>query len=186
MQDDSRRARLLELLKEEAVLKGRFELASGKISDQYLDGRRVTLHPEGAILCAEMLLDRIDELGLEPDCVGGPTLGADPLVSSMVVISQQRGRPLPGFLIRKKKKEHGTKQALEGQWKPGQRAVIVEDTVSTGGSAAEALELVKDAGVEIAAVMCIVDREVGGRERLAPHRFDALFTAEEIGFRPGG
>ena len=100
MSEDTRE-RLKDIIHSEAVMRGEFVLASGKTSTVYLDCRRASLHPEGAVLAATALLERIDELGLEPDCVGGPTMGADPLIGAMVPISHQLGRPLPGFLVRK-------------------------------------------------------------------------------------
>lgn len=180
MNDDAR-ARLREILLSEAVLRGEFVLASGKTSNVYLDCRRASLHPEGSNLIGAALLDRIEELGLEPDCVGGPTLGADPLVGVMVPLSWQRGRPLPGFLVRKEPKGHGTGKSLEGQWAEGWKAVVVEDTVSTGGSVLKALRRVEEAGLEVLAVLCVVDRELGGAETLKDYRFSPLFTAAELG-----
>jgi orotate phosphoribosyltransferase len=178
---DEQRERLKAILMSEAVLRGSFTLASGRTSSLYFDCRRASLHPEGAFLAATGLLDRIDELGLRPDCVGGPTLGADPLVGAMVPLSHQRERPLPGFLVRKKPKAHGTGGALEGQWRPGWKAVVVEDTVSTGGSVLEAVRRVEEAGLEVLAVLCLVDRELGGASTLADYRFSALFTAADLG-----
>lgn len=175
------RRRLAELLREVAVLRGEFRLASGRTAETYLDGRRLTLHPEGAVLTATAFLDWIDESGIAPDCVGGPTLGADPIVGAMVALSHQRGRPLPGFIVRKEAKHHGTGRALEGPWQPGWRAVLVEDTVTTGGSVREAARKVEAAGMTVEAILCIVDREQGGAEALAPWRFHALFRAAEVG-----
>src|SRR5687768_1293813 len=95
------RDRLLEIVRAEALLRGSFTLSSGATSDTYLDCRRATLHPEGSFLCASLLLDWLEREALHPDCVGGPTLAADPIVGAMVALSWQRGRPLPGFLVRK-------------------------------------------------------------------------------------
>lgn len=173
--------RLRAVIESEAVMRGEFVLASGKTSSVYLDCRRASLHPEGSVLAATALLDRIEELGLEPDCVGGPTMGADPLVGAMVPLSQQRGRPLPGFLVRKEPKGHGTGNSLEGQWKPGWKAVVVEDTVSTAGSVLKALKRIEEAGVEVLAVLCLVDRELGGAETLKDYVFSPLFTATDLG-----
>ena len=184
MNDDAR-ARLKEILLSEAVMRGEFVLASGKTSRVYLDCRRASLHPEGSNLIAGALLDRIAELGLEPDCVGGPTMGADPLVGAMVPLSWQRERPLPGFLVRKEPKGHGTGKSLEGQWREGWKAVVVEDTVSTGGSVLKAVKRVEEAGLEVLAVLCVVDRLLGGGETLSDYTFSALFDAEDLGIAEG-
>jgi len=174
------RTRLLELLRREAVLAGDFVLSSGRRSTWYLDCRRATLHPEGAVLCGNLLLDRIAELGLAPDCVGGPTLAADPIVSAMVVLSQQRGHGLPGFLVRKEAKGHGTGRQLEGQYRAGWKAVLVEDTVTTGGSLLKAVRAAEHEGLEVVGVLALVDREEGGAEAFAGYRYDALFRVSEL------
>jgi orotate phosphoribosyltransferase len=177
-QDD--RSRLLELLRREALLTGNFVLSSGRQSSWYLDCRRATLHPEGAVLCGSLLLDRVSALSLAPDCVGGPTLAADPLVSAMVVLSWQRGRGLPGFLVRKEAKGHGTQRLLEGQYQRGWKAVLVEDTVTTGGSLLKAVKAAEGEGMEVVGVLALVDREEGGREAFAGYRYDALFRVSEL------
>ena len=172
--------KLAEIVRREALLRGQFVLASGKTSDVYLDCRRATLHPEGCALTAIMLLDWVESSGLPIDCVGGPTLGADPIVAGMVALSASRSRPLPGFLVRKEAKAHGRGQQLEGQWKPGWKALVVEDTITTGGSLLRAVKAVEEAGLEVAAVACLVDREEGGREALAGYRYHALLTFAEV------
>ena len=180
--DDGRRKRLLEILHAESVMEGDFTLTSGKKASYYLDCRRTTLHPEGASLVANLLLDWLEADGLALDCVGGPTMGADPIVGAMVALSNERGRGLPGFLVRKEPKGHGTGRTLEGQYQQGWRAFIVEDTVTTGGSLLKAIRFVEEAGLEIAVVSCLVDRGEGGREALAGYRFEPLFTAADLGF----
>jgi orotate phosphoribosyltransferase len=174
------RERLLDVLRQEAVLRGDFTLASGRKSSTYLDCRRATLHPEGAAMAANLLLDWLDASGLDPQCVGGPTLGADPVVCSMVALSWLRGRPLPGFLVRKEPKSHGTTQLLEGQYRGGWRAVVVEDTVTSGGSLLTAVKAAEAAGLEVVATACLVDREEGAAKALAGYRFHALFTMSEV------
>jgi orotate phosphoribosyltransferase len=178
--DRADRGRLLEIVRTEALLRGTFTLASGKTSNVYLDCRRATLHPEGCVLTASLLLDWVQSSGLQLDCVGGPTLGADPIVAGMAALSFQRSRPLPGFLVRKEAKSHGRSQQLEGQWKPGWRALIVEDTVTTGGSLLKAVHATEEAGLVVAAVACLVDREEGGAAALAAYPFHALFRFAEV------
>lgn len=174
------RDRMLDVLRHEAVLRGEFKLASGRTSSTYLDCRRATLHPEGAAMAANLLLDWLDDEGIEAQCVGGPTLGADPVVSSMVAMSWVRGRPLPGFLVRKEPKSHGTTQLLEGQYRGGWRALVVEDTVTSGGSLLTSVKAAEAAGLEVVATACLVDREEGAAEALTGYRFHALFTMREV------
>jgi orotate phosphoribosyltransferase len=179
--EEKSRQRLLQVLRDEALLKGEFTLASGRTTDTYLDCRRATLHPEGSNLVAEAMFSLVDEAGLEPDCVGGPTLGADPMVSSMTMRSFQLGRPLPGFLVRKEAKGHGTGRALEGQWQAGWKALILEDTITTGGSVLKAVNLVREAGLDVLAIACIVDRREEPTDRLGDYPLMSVFTGADLG-----
>ncbi len=174
------RQRLLEIVRREAVLRGEFKLASGKTSNVYLDCRRATLHPEGAALLANTLLDFIATTRIAVDCVGGPTLGADPIVGAMTAVSYMRGRPLAGFLVRKESKEHGTGKLIEGQFRPGWKALVVEDTVTSGGSLLRAVQVAEAAGLEVVATACLVDREEGAAETLQGYRFHAVFTMKDV------
>ena len=165
---------LLRLLKQQSAFKfGEFTLSSGKKSDFYVDCRKVTLHPQGARLIGRLVLEKIR--GLKVDAVGGLTLGADPITSSVVVLSD-----LPGFIVRKKAKEHGTKQRIEGILQPGWNVVIVEDVATTGGSALEAIEAAEAAGAKVAKVISVVDREEGAKEALAKYDFDPIFKKSEL------
>ena len=174
------RQRLLDILRSEAVLRGEFQLASGRTSNVYLDCRRATLHPEGAAMAGNLLLDWIEAERIPARCVGGPTLGADPIVGAMVTLSWLRGRPLPGFLVRKEAKGHGTSQLLEGQYRGGWKAVVVEDTVTSGGSLLRAVKAAEAAGLEVVATACLVDREEGAAELLKDYRFKAMFTMRDL------
>ncbi|MBN3033098.1 MAG: orotate phosphoribosyltransferase [Candidatus Saganbacteria bacterium] len=165
---------LLKLLKEQEAFRfGKFTLSSGKQSDFYVDCRKVTLHPQGARLIAGLVLEKIK--GLKADAVGGLTLGADPITSSVVVLGG-----LPGFIVRKKAKEHGTKQRIEGLLQPGWRVVIVEDVATTGASALEAIEAAEAAGAEVVKVISVVDREEGAAEALKNYSFDPIFKKSEL------
>jgi orotate phosphoribosyltransferase len=182
---EKQRARLLDILKKKAVLYGDFTLASGKRSGYYIDGRLVTLEPEGAYLTARLILDVLKD---EPvDAVGGPTLGADPIVGATVAASYIAGRPLLGFLVRKADKTHGTQKRIEGPLREDHRVAIVEDVVTTGQSALEAIEEVEAAGAKVVKVIALVDRLKGARELLAQrgYSFTALFTREELGIGNG-
>lgn len=177
---DHSRQRLLDILRQEAVLRGEFQLASGRTSNVYLDCRRASLHPEGAVMAANLLLDWLHADGIDVQCVGGPTLGADPVVGAMVAMSFLRGRPLPGFLVRKEPKAHGTSQLLEGQYQGSWKALVVEDTVTSGGSLLKAVRAAESAGLEVVATACLVDREEGAAEALKDYRFHALFTMRDL------
>lgn len=167
------REKLKGLLKEHAVKSGDFTLSSGKKSDFYVDCRKVSLHPEGSKLIGRIILDKIK--GLKVDAVGGLTLGADPITSSVVTLSD-----IPGFIVRKKEKEHGTKQKIEGLLEPNWNVVVVEDVATTGASALEAVQAVEAAGAKVVKIIAIVDREEGAREALKNYDFDPIFRKSEL------
>lgn len=173
--------RLVAILRERSVRRGRFTLASGKESDLYVDCRLTTLHPEGAATIAALVLDR-----LRPEVValGGPVTGADPIVGAVCAASWQRGRPIHGFMVRKEPKGHGLMQWLEGRANlpAGAPVCVVEDTVTTGGSLLRAIERVQESGLEVVQVIAVVDREEGGAQRLAAagHRLEALVARAEL------
>lgn len=165
---------LKNLLKEtEAVKFGDFTLSSGKKSDFYVDCRRVTLHPKGAKLIGRLILEKIK--GLKVDAVGGLTLGADPIIGAVITLSD-----LSGFIVRKKTKEHGTKQRLEGLLKPGDKVLIVEDVATTGGSALEAIQAAEEAGATVVKVVSVIDREEGATAALAKYNFDSLLRKSDF------
>jgi len=167
------REKLRALLKERAVKFGDFTLSSGKKSDFYIDCRKVTLYPEGAKLIAKIILEKIK--GLKVDAVGGLTLGADPITSSVVALSN-----IPGFIVRKKEKEHGTKQKIEGLLEPKWNVVVVEDVATTGASALEAVQAVEAAGAKVVKVISIVDREEGAKDALKNYDFDPIFRKSDL------
>ncbi len=168
------KAELLNLLKTQAAFKfGDFTLSSGKKSDFYVDCRKVTLHPQGARLIGRIVLEKIK--GLKVDAVGGLTLGADPIIGAVITLSD-----LPGFIVRKKAKEHGTKQRIEGILQPGWRVLIVEDVATTGGSALEAIQAAEEAGAKVVKVISVVDREEGAGAALAGYSFDPIFKKSDL------
>ncbi|MBK8980446.1 MAG: orotate phosphoribosyltransferase [Planctomycetes bacterium] len=155
----ARRARLLALVRERAYRDGLdVQLASGKRSDFYIDGKRITLHAEGLNLMAHLILD---ELRAFPDvtAIGGLTMGADPIASAACALSWERGNPLGAFLVRKEPKGHGLGARIEGELAPGQRVAIVEDTITTGGSARKAIDAVREVGAVPVVVLALADRE---------------------------
>ena len=170
--------KLKKLLLERAVKSGRFTLSSGKTSDFYIDGKQITLDPEGANLTAQIILEKIK--GLPVNAVGGLTLGADPIASAVSVLSAQTNRPLPAFIVRKKTKEHGLQKEIEGIIEPGWKVVIVEDIATTGVSALTAIQAVEKIGCQVVKVICLVDREEGAAEALKDYDFDPIFKRSEL------
>ncbi|MBI2916793.1 MAG: orotate phosphoribosyltransferase [Chloroflexi bacterium] len=175
-------AALKKLLEERAILRGQFTLSSGQKSAYYFDGRRVTLWPEGAYLVGKALFEMLKETVVK--AVGGPTLGADPIVAAVAVVSHQEGHPLPAFIVRREAKGHGTQQAIEGCLPPpGSPVALVDDVITTGGNLFHAIEAVEAAGCRVARVAVLVDRQQGGAEELRRrgYSFSALFTATPRG-----
>ena len=174
--------RLLDLLATRSVKRGTFTLASGKQSDLYVDCRLTTMHPEGLSLIGPLALHAIAERGWHPDAVGGLTLGADPVSYAIAYASQLAGLPVRAFTVRKEAKTHGTGKLIEGPFERGDRVVVIEDVITTGGSALRAVEAVHAAGGTVVGVLAVVDREEGGREAIEAGgwRVAALATAREI------
>ncbi len=160
------RSRLLDLLATRSARRGRFTLASGRESDLYIDCRLTTMHPEGLSLIGPLGLAAIEDAGWRPDSVGGLTLGADPVSYAIAYASQLAGRPVRSFTVRKEAKTHGTGKLVEGAFETGDRVVVIEDVITTGGSALKAVEAVREAGGVVLGVLALVDREEGGREVL--------------------
>ncbi len=165
---------LKKLLKATGAVKfGEFTLSSGKKSDFYVDCRKVTLHPQGAKLIGKIILEKIK--GLKIDAVGGMTMGADPIIGAVITLSD-----LPGFIVRKKAKEHGTKQKIEGIIEKGFNVLIVEDVATTGASALEAITAAEEAGAKVVKVISVVDREEGASEALKNYSFDPIFKKSDL------
>lgn len=153
------RSRLLELVRERAYRDGLdIVLASGKRSDFYINGKKVSLHPEGLYLIAKLMLAELKSLP-EVTAIGGLTLGADPIASAVAAMSFETGQNLPAFLVRKEAKGHGAGGRIEGDLEPGQKVAIIEDTITTGGSALKAIEAVREVGAEPVVVLALADRE---------------------------
>ncbi|NLI15834.1 MAG: orotate phosphoribosyltransferase [candidate division Zixibacteria bacterium] len=175
------RERLLALFLEKAVKRGEFVLASGQKSNYYINGKYLALDSEGLALMAELILDKIQGLGIE--AVGGLTLGADPIVGAVIAIAHQRGMHLDGFIVRKEPKGHGTRNLIEGPVRDGARVAIIEDVTTTGSSALKAIEAVKPLGCTIAKIISLVDRKQGASENFAAqgYVFDPIFNKDELG-----
>jgi len=165
---------LIQLFKKTGAVKtGEFTLSSGKKSDFYVDCRKISLHPEGAKLIGKIILDKIK--GLRVDAIGGLTLGADPITSAVVTLGN-----IPGFIVRKKEKSHGTKQKIEGHIQSAWNVVIVEDVATTGASALQAIEAVEAAGAKVVKVISVVDREEGAARALKNHDFDPILKKSDL------
>ena len=152
------RQRLRDLLEERSFRTGEITLATGAKSNFYFDCKPVTLSADGAYLVGMAFLDALQELPERPEAVGGLTHGADPIVSSMVVLSYARECPIEGFCVRKEEKRHGTKRRIENPPEPGTRVVIVDDVVTSGGSLLRAVEQARAADCEVVAALALVDR----------------------------
>ncbi len=175
------RQELLRLLAQKSFRLGEFKLSSGGTSDYYVDCRTTTLDAVGSRLTGEVFLDEIRARGWRPQAIGGLTMGADPLVVAVAVVSGE----INGFLVRKSEKEHGTGQRIEGFRDKGARVVIVDDVCTTGNSTIQAIEVAREFGFEIVGVMCLVEREEAkGRPNvqeaagIAP--FVSIFRANDV------
>lgn len=175
---------LISLIREKALRFGEFTLASGKKASYYLDGKQVTLDATGARLVGEGILEL-----LQPDlpaAVGGMSIGADPITAAVVTMAGVRGLPLVGFMVRKEAKGHGTQRFIEGPVRRGDRVVIVEDVVTTGGSSLTAIERAEEFGLIVTKVIAIIDRMEGGAGAFAQrgYSFSSLLTIADFGITP--
>ena len=173
---------LKNLLLERSVRLGDFTLSSGAKSSYYIDARQTTMTAEGQRLTGKIAYTLIEEAGWDVSHVGGLTLGADPVAYAIAHHSTGRGRTLDGFTVRKEPTDHGTGQQIEGGLPTDARVVVVEDAVTTGGSAILAIEVLRKYGASVAGVICLVDREEGGRSRLDELGVPllAVFTGPEL------
>jgi len=193
---DHNRAALLDLIATLSFKLGDFTLASGAKSDYYIDCRTTTLHAEGGRYSGIVFYELIRRIAPHAEAVGGLTMGADPLVSNTASASAWHARDhhgttlVHGFLVRKAEKTHGTGRRIEGFLRKGASVVIVDDVCTTGGSTITAIEAAREAGMTVAAVLCLVDREQGGRANIEralaevpgalQAGFHAIFTANDV------
>ncbi|MGQ9689626.1 MAG: orotate phosphoribosyltransferase [Desulfobaccales bacterium] len=177
------KARLLHLLREKSFRyrpDPPFKLASGRESPYYVDCRPVTHSAEGLALIGEILFELIKDQ--EVQAVGGLTMGADPLAHALALVSFQKGKPVNAFSVRKFHKDYGAGGRIVGPVKPGERVVVLEDVVTTGGSALAAVEAAREFGLEVAQVIILVDRQEGGRQAVEQEvpRVTAVFTLSQL------
>ncbi len=177
------RKRLLSIILKNGFERGVFRLTSGKLGAYYIDCRKVSLHPEGASLIGTLLLNELQDF--EVNAIGGLTLGADPVVTSVAIASfQQSQNPINAFIVRKQAKEHGKNQGIEGpDLQQNAKVAIVDDVITTGGSAIQAAKRVEAAGAQVECILSIVDRLEGGREAMEDlgYKVKSLFTIEDLG-----
>jgi orotate phosphoribosyltransferase len=178
---DSARQKLLSTLAQKSFRLGEFKLSSGGTSDYYIDCRTTTLDARGSKLTGEVFTEEIRRQGWKPRAIGGLTMGADPIVVAVSVVSGD----LDGFLVRKAEKQHGTGQRIEGFREKGARVVIVDDVCTTGASTVQAIEAAREFGFEVVGAMCLVEREEAkGRPTVekaaAPAPFISIFTAKDV------
>ncbi|MEJ7760095.1 MAG: orotate phosphoribosyltransferase [Gemmatimonadaceae bacterium] len=170
----SDRDSLIRLLAERSVKTGNFVLASGKTSSVYVDARLTTMSPDGLSLIGPLGLDTMIRAGWKAESVGGLTLGADPIAYSISYASARLERPIRAFTVRKQVKSHGAANLIEGPFRPTDSVVIVEDVITTGGSALRAIDAVEQAGGTVMGVLALVDREEGGRETIEARGLDVI------------
>lgn len=175
------KSRLLSLLRTLCLKRKRVILASGKVSNYYFDARIGSLSSEGSYLIAQTILDMIKNDRV--DAVGGLTLGADPIIGSIVALSFQTKRRLNGFIVRKEEKKHGMGKLIEGYaLKKSSRVVIIDDVVTTGSSTIKAIKAVKATGAKIIRVITIVDRLAGAKKNIKKYnlKLESIFTIEDF------
>ena len=179
---DNKKADLKQLLRERSVRIGNFVLSSGKPSTFYVDARLTTMSPEGMILIGQLGLNTIRERGWDPDSVGGLTLGADPVSFAISYTSGSAGGSLRAFTVRKEPKEHGAGRLIEGAFQSGDRVVVIEDVITTGKSALQAIDSIVSLNGNVVGVFSIVDRDDGGREAIESrgYQVSSLFNIGEL------
>lgn len=178
---EQNKKRLLVLFKKNAFCKGEVTLSSGKKSDYYIDAKQVTLTPEGMTLIGRIILDILKDEAF--DAIGGLTIGADPIVAAVGVVSYLQNKPVQTFIVRKEPKKHGLQKFIEGPvLKPNSKVVIVDDVMTSGSSALKAIEAVQSAECEVVKVVALVDRLEGARENLARRNYELIpiFTKDDF------
>jgi orotate phosphoribosyltransferase len=185
MTRDPELAALDHLLLERSVRRGDFVLASGRKSSYYVDARLTTMSAQGLVLIGRVGLQALRSRGWAPDAVGGLTMGADPVAYAIAAASAQSPPQVEAFSVRKEAKAHGTARRIEGNFASGGRVVVVEDVLTTGGSALQAVSAVRGEGGQVLGVLTVVDREEGGREALESQDIEvvSLTTSSLLGLR---
>jgi orotate phosphoribosyltransferase len=177
------RSRLLQAFKDRALSLGRFTLASGRESTYYINSKKAIFNAEVVALLGEVLFDLTKDVNI--DAAGGLEVGAIPMAVALAQRFALEGRPLEGFFVRKQAKNHGSQERIEGVLLPGMRVAVLDDVLTTGGSAMQAVHEVERAGAQVVVVGCIVDRLEGAREVIAPrYPYTPIFTIRDFGIEP--
>lgn len=182
MRLDKERNHLLQLIREKALFCQWIKLTSGRKSSYYIDGKQITLSGEGVYLVAKIVLDLIKDDNIK--AIGGPTVGADPILGAIVCLSHLNRYPLQAFIVRKESKKHGMQRYIEGPpLEKDTEVAIIDDVVTTGGSVLKAAEAAVEFGCRVVRVIALVDRLEGARERLEKNgfRLTSLFTRDDLG-----
>ena len=174
---------LVQLLLDRSVKHGKFVLASGALSTYYIDARLTTMSAQGLALIGQLGVAAIKEAGWVPKAVGGLTMGADPIAYAIARATADQPQIIEAFSVRKAAKGHGTAKRIEGNFAPGDQVVVVEDVITTGGSARQAIAAIEEEGGKVLGILAVVDRLEGGRQTLEAlgHRVVALTTIRELG-----
>ena len=182
----SSHSQLVALLTRQSLKLGEFTLASGRTSHYYIDARPTTMSAKGLEVIGRLGVDIINRAGWSPSLLGGLTLGADPVAYAIAVASRQSPPELNAFVVRKESKDHGTGRRIEGCFAPGAAVVVVEDVITSGGSAMEAIRAVEDAGGCVVGVLAVVDRLEGGRDSIegGGYSVETMVTIRDLGVDP--
>jgi len=177
---DDLKERLKKIIKEKAIVYKEVKLSSGKKSNYYIDGKLITLSPEGIYLVSKIIFEMIKDQNI--DAIGGLTIGADPIVSGVSLISFIEKKPIYAFIVRSSQKEHGMGKLIEGNIQKNWNVAIVDDVVTTGSSLLKSIEAVESYGAKIKKVICIVDRKEGASQAIEKkgYKLDAIFTKDEL------
>jgi orotate phosphoribosyltransferase len=172
--------KLLKILKERALVFKEVKLSSGKTSNYYIDGKIITLSPEGIYLVSKIIFEMIKNENI--DAIGGLTIGADPIVSGVSLISFIEKKPIYAFIVRSSQKDHGMGKLIEGNIQKGWNVAIVDDIVTTGSSLLKSIEAVENYGANVKKVICIVDREEGAKKAIEEkgYKLESIFTKDEL------
>lgn len=172
------RKELLELIFRNSFKRGDYKLSSGKFSNYYLDIKQVTLEPKGSALIANLIIDKIIKSKIES--IGGLTIGADPIVGSIITLGLEEDFYIRGFIVRKEEKKHGLHKRIEGKIRERDRVLIIEDVATTGGSTLQAVKAVEELKCEVVKIVPVVDRNEGARELFKDYDYNPLIKIEEI------
>ena len=183
----SDREQLAALLRERSISFGAFRLVSGQHSHYYIDARKATMSAQGQLLIGRLGLTTIREAGWEPAAVGGLTMGADPVAFAIARASIDRPPLLQAFSVRKAPKEHGTGRRIEGNFSPGDPVVVLEDVITSGGSALQAIEAIQAEGGRVLGLLAVVDRNQGGRQAIEAAGIEVVVmtTTLDLGLETG-